>query len=282
MLVMVNEDTGDKFAGMSGVKGIGQVGNQDWLLIDAADCLKTWGHTGGNESKLILKSDGERSITAFKNALGKLQGGVVIPEEAARNDSQPNGTAEEAGRTVREFIRVLKCQMEDQSEIKLKGDENILQWMTRWSAMLCSKYLVGKDGLTASERRRGRSCKVPTVPFGETVFYRQVRVSKTQRDKGESEMQQGIWLGRADRSNEVLIGTEAGVIRVYDVIRKPEGERWEGQRILKMMGTPRQPDPTKPGGIIPVKVNFERDEDTEEPVESRKKEVELRRLRITT
>ena len=58
----------------------------------------------------------------FRNALGKLHGGVVIPEESARNDFQSNGTTEEAGRTVREFIRVLKCQMEDKAQVKLKGD----------------------------------------------------------------------------------------------------------------------------------------------------------------
>ena len=68
---------------------------------------------------------------------------------------------------------------------------------------------------------------MPTVPFGETVFYRQVRSGKTQREKGETDMQEEVWLGHADRSNDVLIGTSAGVIRVYDVIRKPEGERWE-------------------------------------------------------
>ena len=72
-----------------------------------------------------------------------------------------------------------------------------------------SEYLVGKDGRTASERRRGRRCKGPVVPFGETVFYRQVREGKTQKDKGETEMKEGVWIGHADRSNEMLIGTNA-------------------------------------------------------------------------
>ena len=280
MIVMVNESTGDKFARMTGVKGIGQVGTQDWLLMEASECLKTWGHTGGDGTKLILKSDGERSIMAFRNALGKLHGGVVIPEESAKNESQSNGTAEEAGRTVREFIRVLKFQMEEGAQMKLKGDENILQWLTRWAALVCSKYLVGKDGRTASERRRGRRCKVPAVPFGETVFYRQVREGKAQKDKGETEISEGIWLGHADRSNEMLIGTDAGVIRVFDVIRKPKEERWSKDKITNMTGTPRQPDPKKPGGKIPVRVTFEETEE-KSPVQSRQKEVEFRRLRIT-
>ena len=59
MIVMANEDTGGKCARMSGVKGIGQIGNQDWLRIEALECLKTWGHTGGDGQTFILTSDGE-------------------------------------------------------------------------------------------------------------------------------------------------------------------------------------------------------------------------------
>ena len=127
---------------------------------------------------------------AFKIAVAKYHGGVVIPEESATNESQSNGRAEEAGKTVREFIRVLKKQLEDKANMKLAGDEPILQWMTRWAAMLCSRFLVGKDGRTAYERRRSRRCRIVVIPFGETVWYREVRKGKQQVDKGESEMKE--------------------------------------------------------------------------------------------
>ena len=41
---------------------------------------------------------------AFKMAVARYHGGVVIPEESVTNESQPNGKAEEAGKTVRELI----------------------------------------------------------------------------------------------------------------------------------------------------------------------------------
>ena len=106
---------------------------------------------------------------AHKNKVAKYHGGKVRPEESARNESQPNGRAEEAGKTVREFVRVLKCQVGDKAKMKLKGGEPVIQWTTRWAAMVSSRFLVGKDGLTANERRKCRQCKTPTVPFGETV-----------------------------------------------------------------------------------------------------------------
>ena len=88
------------------------------------------------------------------------------------------------------------------------------------------------------------------------MWYREVRQGKQQKDKGESEMREGVWLGHADRTNEVLVGTESGVIRVYDVIRKPAKERWNAAMIQSIQGTPRQPDSSKPGGRIPVRVRF--------------------------
>ena len=103
---------------------------------------------------------------------------------------------------------------------------------------------LGKYGRTAYERGRGRRCRIVVIPFGETVWYREVRKGKQQVDKGESEMTEGIWLGHADKTNEVLVGIEQGVIRVYDVIRKAEGLRWDAKRIREMQGTPKQPDPT--------------------------------------
>ena len=110
--------------------------------------------------------------------------------------------------------------------MKVVGNEPITLWMIRWAAMICSRYIVGKDGKTGYERRRGRKCKIPVVPFGEMVWYRQIRKGKAQQNKLESEMKSGIWLGHARSSNECLIGTDNGVVRAYDVRRRPEAERW--------------------------------------------------------
>ena len=74
ILVMVNEATGDKYARAVGQKGLGDQGEMSWLIQDLSDELKSWGHTGGPHSKLILKCDGERSIRAVRDALGKFHG----------------------------------------------------------------------------------------------------------------------------------------------------------------------------------------------------------------
>ena len=64
---------------------------------------------------MILKADGEPSLIALRNQVAKFHSGIVIPEQSAKSESQSNGAAEEAGKTIREFARVLKEQMEDKA-----------------------------------------------------------------------------------------------------------------------------------------------------------------------
>ena len=85
---------------------------------------------------------------------------------------------EEAGKTVQEFTRVLKEQVEEKAEMELECNLVVVLWMVRWAAMLVSRFLVGKDGRTAYERRTGRKCNVPVVPFGEKVWYKEIRETK--------------------------------------------------------------------------------------------------------
>ena len=151
-------------------------------------------HPGGTAGNIILKSDGEPAILAVRDALAKYHGGIVVQEGPAVGESQSNGRVEEAGKTVREFVRVLKEQIEGKTNVMLQCDDVIIQWMIRWAAMMVSRYMVGKDGRTSYERRRGRACR---VMFGEKVWYKQIREQKERKDKIESEWHERLWLGQS-------------------------------------------------------------------------------------
>ena len=107
-----------------------------------------------------MKRDNGNSIKVVKDAVGKLLGGRVIPECPPKGESQSNGRIEEAGKTMRGFVRIMKDQIETEAMVQLEGHDAIVQWLVRWGAMLPSRFLVGKDGKTAFERRRGRACHV--------------------------------------------------------------------------------------------------------------------------
>ena len=254
LFVMIDEESKERYARAVGKKG---VTDMDWLIKDVVAELRSWGHQGGERGELILKSDNENSIVAVRDAVGKFLGGRIIPESPAKGESKSNGEVEEAGKTVREFAVVLKDMMEFKAKINIEQDDVIVPWMVRWAAMLISRFKVGKDGKTGYERRRGRKCKIPVVPFGETVWYKLVRETKDRKDKFNSEWEEGVWLGQVRSSNEIVIGTKDGVVRAYAVRRQDEASRWQGDRIKDIKGTPSQPDPNKPGLHIPLRVRFD-------------------------
>ena len=240
------------------------------------------GHAGGTGGHIILKCDGARSMLAMRDAVAKFHGGIVVPESPAKNESPSNGYVEGAGRIVREFTRVFKFQIEGLARIEIESTDNILQWAVRWAAMVCSRYLVGADGKTGWERRRGRPCRLPVVRFGEKVWYQQIRDGKQKRHHLETEWREGLWLGHTRNTNEVLIGNRDGVVRAYTVKRQEIQNQWDGAMIKEMRGTPRQPDPNREGQVILTKINF--DPETGEALEetdAKRKELDIRRMRIT-
>ena len=72
MLVMVDETTGDRFARLAGQKGLGEDREMMWLVKDAAEELRAWGHPGGPESRLILKCDGRRTRATRRPSLERM------------------------------------------------------------------------------------------------------------------------------------------------------------------------------------------------------------------
>ncbi len=282
LIVMMDEETGEKYARAVGHKGVGTAGERDWLVKDMDAEMKAWGHQGGVSGHIIMKSDGEPAVVARRNAVAGYHGGRVSPEAPAKGESQSNGRVEEAGKTVREFARVLKEQIEEKADMEIDSGMAIVLWLVRWAVMLVSRYLVGKDGRTAYERRTGRKCRVPVVPFGEKVWYKEIRETKERKEKFCSEWREGIWLGHQRSSNEALVGTNRGVVKAYSVKRREPDQRWSKEAILGMVGTPQQPDPTKPGTKIPIRVSFDAERGGEPvPSELPKDEAPVRRMRFT-
>ena len=168
VLVMLEESTGERYA-----RAVGRKGVIDWLIKYLSDELKSWGHPGGEAGHFILKSDGEPAIIAVCDALARFHGGRVVPERPPVGEHQSNGAIEEAGKTTREYARVLKIQLEEKAKIKIQPSVSIVLWLIRWAAMLVSRYVVGKDGRPPYERKRGRKCRTPACKFGEQVLYRE-------------------------------------------------------------------------------------------------------------
>ena len=134
---------------------------------------------------------------------------------------------------------MLREHLQDKAEVEPGASGVIVLWMVRLAAMMVSRFLVGKDGLTAYERMRGRKCRIPVVVFCEKVWYKEIRPGKESANKLESEWREGLWLGHSRRSDEAIIGKREGVVRAYAV------KRMDQAKYLQEMKGPRS-SPTRP------------------------------------
>ena len=72
--------------------------------------------------------------------------------------------------------------------------------------------------------------------IGECCWWRPAYANR--RPKLDNRQEDGIWLGRTEKSDEILIGTEYGVKECRTVKRKPEDEQWNLEAVKKMKGFP--------------------------------------------
>ena len=109
-------------------------------------------------------------------------------------ESQANGRIEELGKTIREYVKVYKDKIEYEVKETLKSEDPIMQWLLRWAAMVGSRYKVGSDGKTPYESLKGRKCSMMAVPFGEHVWYKQLKEKDCRAGhRMESDWMKGVW-----------------------------------------------------------------------------------------
>ena len=77
----------------------------EWLIKDLHEGLQSWGHTGGSNGGIILKTDGEPAIVALRDTLARHHGGMVAPEVPPTGESQARGSAEEHGKPMRGLVK---------------------------------------------------------------------------------------------------------------------------------------------------------------------------------
>ena len=97
MFVMADEENGHRDTLLVEKKGLDADGDMDWLVLDACDEIRSWGHSEGRP--LMLKSDTEDAIRNVCEAIGRYINCPVTPESPPVGDKPANGAAEEAGKT---------------------------------------------------------------------------------------------------------------------------------------------------------------------------------------
>ena len=180
----------------------------------------------------------------------------MIAEESPAGDSQSNGLAENAVRELKGVARSLKFAVANLHDTEIHAKHPILPWLISYAAAVINRSQIGKDGLTPFRRWRGRDFRRDLPPFGEVVLY---LPPGKRASRLEDRWREGIFVGIADRSAEVLVATPEGVKKARSVRRRADPERRNKALVDGMIGLPWCPVPISPdeANIVPAVIHAE-------------------------
>ena len=133
------------------------------------------------------------------------------------------GATERAHQTAQAEIRALRTQYEKDSGCL---GQILFTWMVRYAGWALTRFAArAASKQTAYERSRGKIYSSPLVKFGEVVMARvptDIRACKL-----DSLWVKGVWVGRAESTDEHVLLTPKGVLRTRTVRRLPEPDNFD-------------------------------------------------------
>ena len=203
----------------------------------AIDCglayLDSWGL-----AEVVLKSDNEPAIQALVDGVRIKRGERTMVEKSPQYSHQSNGAAENAVRRIESLTRTYVCVLQEKIGYKVDSKSIILPWLVRHAAYVLNRYIKRDGGRSAWARLRGKECDCPLVQIGETVDFKIVR---GEMAKLEPRWAVGTFLERTDESDEVIVGTAAGIEFARSLRRRAANKQWERDAFTTFIGVPWNP-----------------------------------------
>ena len=123
-------------------------------------------------------------------------------------------------------------------------------WLVRHCAWSLTTFAIGADGQTAFKRQRGKDCVGETACFGEAICHRiPLRIRTKMEPRWEAD---GVFLGKLDLSDEVIVGTPKKNETTRSFRRMTEDRQWNPETLRMFVGVPWNPrgiTTDAPGGI---------------------------------
>ncbi len=266
MLVIRSARCGCTFATIVPQKGP----SEDWLVKACTAWIDSLGL-----KRIILRTDQEVSIEAWAAEVRRRRMEETVLETSPVEEKQANGVAEKAVREVKGMIRTYVDSIEEKAKVKLEGSDAIMTWIVRHAAAMITRFQVGTDGKTPYERMKGKRTKRPLAAIGEKILY-----MKKDGKGMNMRFDYGFFLGVSEKSDELYVATEAGVLKTRTVRRLTDEKKWDGDFIKRIVGTPWAPiDGRSP---MHIGARIHRQDVPEEHVpEEANPTVQTKRFRIT-
>ena len=171
--------------------------------------------------RVVIRTDGEPAIVALVERLATAWTGEILQEHSPAGESQSNGAAERAVRTLVGLVRTLLLALQARMGETIDPACPIMWWLVEHAATLFRRYSIGSDGRTSYERSKGRRCNRKVFEFGETVMWHLLTDSRHELHPMAPKFEKGVFLGIYDITSEIIIGFKDGVVRARDARRVP-------------------------------------------------------------
>lgn len=203
---------------------------------------------------VILQTDGEVAILELAENVAKERHKPTRLRVTPTRSSQSNGAVESAVGRLAAQVRTLRAQVEEAYDTTLNPNMCVWPWLVRHAAWVLGRFSIRASGRTAYEEAYDSEWRGDLCPFAETIMYREsssytgALVQHRRRKKADPAWARGLWLGRAEKTNEHIVGTPTGIYLTRNVRRLPPGDQASRELLVVMRGVPWEPrEASKPG-----------------------------------
>ena len=202
---------------------------------------------------------------------------LAVPELTMPGESQSNGKAERAVRSIEDQVRTLKAALETHISARIPVDHPVMEWIVEHAAFLINRYVLGTDGRTAYGRLHGREVKERIAEFGEKIMW---YVPKRRRVKLDVRWRYGTFLGRALHCDQNYIGLHDGTVTcARAIVRVVPTSRWDFDRIQRITDVPTD---VKTKAIDQIEETLEPHANADDKdVEEERQQGNVHRLKVT-
>ena len=135
-------------------------------------------------------------------------------------------------------MQTMRSDLMQKTRVNVNVKSLLVPWLARRCAWSLTRVAIGADGQTAFKRQRGRDNVGETACSGEAICYRiPLRIQTIMGPRWEAD---GVFLGKLDLSDEVIVGTPKG-IETTRSFRRMTDRQWNPGTLRMFVGVPWNP-----------------------------------------
>ncbi|CAE8654540.1 unnamed protein product [Polarella glacialis] len=203
--------------------------------------LEIWLNKLGHEVTL-LQFDQENPVRAVAEKLQKLLGAARIQlRESPRYSHASNGAVEAMNGYLAGQVRTWLLALQEHYPLRVMDVNHLVfPWLVRHIAWLATRYRVkSTDKCIPYRAINGRDYTTAIAGFGEVVMGK--FPDTDSRSKSKARWAKGIFVGRLEQDDSVVILTETGALSVRSVRRLPIVDQYGEEVLGRVCGLPWAP-----------------------------------------